>query len=77
MSKKKNKNKVKRISAKKERYLKFRKEKSSTMTFSTPELPDEVVQQRKSDEQRIQDFWRHYRRPPERFVNERKALSKR
>ena len=75
MSKKKDK--PKKISAKKERYAKFRKEKPSAMIFATPDLPDEIVQQRRNDEQRINDFRRHYRRPPEKFVRERDAKAKR
>ena len=71
------KDKPKRISAKKERYMKFRKEKPSMMTVAPPELTEEQVKERRLDEQRIGEFWRHYRRPPEKFVNERKAKSKR
>ena len=71
------KDKPKKISAKKERYMKFRKEKPSMMTVAPPELTEEQVRERRLDEQRIGEFWRHYRRPPERFVNERKARSKR
>ena len=78
MSKKKNKNKSKKVSVKKERYSKFRKEKPSAMVFTSPEsLPEEIIQQRKQDEQRINDFWRHYRRPPQRFIRERDAKAKR
>lgn len=76
--KKKNKNKSKKVSVKKERYAKFRKEKSTAMVFSSPDnLTDDIVQQRKNDEQRINDFWRHYRRPSERFVRDRDAKAKR
>ena len=71
------KDKPKKISAKKERYIKFRKEKPSTLTIAPPDLTEEQIKERRFDEQRIGDFWRHYRRPPERFVNERKAKSKR
>lgn len=71
------KNKPKKISAKKERYSKFRKEKPSTLTIAPPDLTEDQAKERRLDEQRISDFWRHYRRPPERFVNERKARSKR
>ena len=71
------KDKPKRISAKKERYMKFRKEKPSMMTVAPPELTEEQMRERKVDEQRIGEFWRSYRRPPQRFVNERKAKSKR
>lgn len=73
----KKKDKKKKISAKKERYSKFRKEKPSMMTMSAPDLTEEQVKERRLDEQRIGEFWRHYRRPKERFVNERKAKSKR
>ena len=75
MSKKKDK--AKKISAKKERYAKFRKEKPSSLTIEPPQLSEEQVQTRRLDEQRIDNFWRHYRRPPPRFVLERKAKSKR
>lgn len=71
------KDKAKKISVKKERYLKFRKEKPSSMTVAMPDLSEEQVQQRRTDQQRIDNFWRYYRRPPPRFVNERKAKSKR
>mgnify|MGYP001611204841 CR=1 FL=1 len=71
------KNKPKKVSAKKERYAKFRKEKPSSMNLSVPDLSEEQLRQRKDDEQQINMFWRNYRRPPQRFVNERKAKSKR
>ena len=71
------KNKPKKISAKKERYMKFRKEKPTMMTVAPPELTEEQVKERRLDEQRIGEFWRSYRRPPQRFVSERKARSKR
>ncbi len=71
------KDKPKKISAKKERYMKFRKEKPTNLTVAPPELTDDQMKERKTDEQRINDFWRTYRRPPQRFVSERKARSKR
>ena len=71
------KDKPKKISAKKERYMKFRKEKPSMMTVAPPELTEEQIKERRLDEQRIGEFWRSYRRPPQRFVSERKAKSKR
>ena len=71
------KDKPKKISAKKERYMKFRKEKPSVLTIAPPELTEEQMRERKVDEQRIGEFWRSYRRPPQRFVSERKARSKR
>lgn len=77
MGKKKNKNKAKKVNIKRERYLKFRKEKPSALVFTPPELQEDVVQQRRHDEQRIEQFWRHYRRPPERYIRERDAKAKR
>ena len=71
------KDKPKKISAKKERYMKFRKEKPTMMTLAPPELTEEQIKERRLDEQRIGEFWRSYRRPPQRFVSERKARSKR
>lgn len=71
------KDKSKKISVKKERYLKFRKEKPSSLTVAMPDLSENQVQEKKVDQQRIDNFWRSYRRPPPRFVNERKAKSKR
>ena len=77
MGKKKNKNKVKKTNPKKERYAKFRKEKTTTMTFTTPDLSDDQTVLRRQDEQKIDGFWKTYRRPPQRFISERKAKSKR
>ena len=77
MGRKKNKNKAKRINPKKERYTKFRKDKPTNMTFTTPDLDEDAVQTKRNDEQRIDQFWRSYRRPPERFVRERDAKAKR
>ncbi len=69
--------KAKKTNPKRERYLKFRKEKPSGLLFATPDLPEEAVKERRNDEQRINDFWRHYRRPPERYIRERDAKAKR
>lgn len=71
------KDKAKKISAKKERYIKFRKEKPSSMTFAMPDLTEDQVQQRRVDQQKVDLFWRYNKRRPERYVNERKARSKR
>lgn len=71
------KDKPKKISAKKERYMKFRKEKPSVLAISPPEFTEEQIKERRLDDQRISEFWRSYRRPPQRFVSERKARSKR
>ena len=77
MGKKKNKNKAKRVNPKRERYSKFRKEKPTSMTYAMPDLPEEAMQERRQNEQRIGEFWRHYRRPPERYNRERDAKAKR
>ena len=71
------KDKPKKISTKKERYMKFRKEKPTMLTMSPPDLTEEQIRERRQDEQKIGEFWRNYRRPPQRFVSERKAKSKR
>lgn len=71
------KDKPKKLSVKKERYLKFRKDKPSSLTVAMPDLTEEQVQQRRADQQLVDNFWRTYRRPPPRFVNERRAKSKR
>lgn len=77
MGKKKNKHKTKKVSAKKERYAKFRKEKPTMLTMAPPDLTEEQIRERRMDEQRIVEFWRHHRRSPERFIRERDAKSKR
>lgn len=69
--------KAKKVSVKKERYFKFRKEKPASLTVAMPDLTEEQVQQRRLDQQRIDNFWRHYRRRPEKFVRERDAKAKR
>ncbi|MBI2654586.1 hypothetical protein HYX02_07330 [Candidatus Woesearchaeota archaeon] len=71
------KDKPKKISAKKERYMKFRKEKPTMTAIAPPDLTEEQIKERRTDEQHIGEFWRNYRRPPQRFVSERKARSKR
>lgn len=76
MSKKK-KDKTKKVSVKKEKYLKFRKEKQGAIDVTMPELTDEQAMQKRLDEQRINSFLRYNRRVPERFIVERKAKSKR
>ena len=77
MGKKKNKNKTKKVNVKRERYAKFRKEKPTNLTVAPPDLSEDQVKDRRTDEQRISDFWRHYRRPPEKFIRERDAKAKR
>ena len=64
MGKKKNKNKKKKVNAKKERYAKFRKERSSTMVFTTPDITPEQQKQRQEDDKNIGLFWRYNKRRP-------------
>ena len=59
MGKKKNKNKKKKVNAKKERYEKFRKEQPSTTAFTTPDITPEQEKQRQEDERNIDLFWRY------------------
>ena len=71
------KDKPKKLSAKKEKYSKFRKEKPSSMNLMMPDLDEEQQRLKRNDEQRINFFLRGMRRVPERFVVDRKAKSKR
>lgn len=64
MGKKKNKNKKKKVNPKRERYAKFRKESSGTMSFTTPDITLEQQKQRQEDEKSIGMFWRYNKRRP-------------
>ena len=59
MGRKKNKNKKKKVNAKKERYAKFRKERPSTMSFTTPDITPEQQKQKQEDERNIGSFLRY------------------
>jgi len=74
---KKNKNKKKKVNPKRERYAKFRKEKSVNMTFTTPELTPEQRKQKQEDEGSIDRFLRYNRNPPAKEIVARKMKSKR
>lgn len=74
---KKNKNKKKKVNPKTERYLKFRKDKPSVMTFTAPDLTPEQQKQRLADDETINYFLRHNRNPPTKEVSERRMRSKR
>lgn len=76
MGKKKNKNKKKKVNARKERYAKFRKDKQ-IMNFNPPDLTPEQQKQKQEDERRIDSFLRYSRNPPTREISERKMKSKR
>ena len=77
MGRKKNKNKKKKINPKRERYAKFRKEKPSTMNFTTPDLTPEPQKQKQDDEGSIDRFLRFSKNPPTKEVIERRMKSKR
>ena len=64
MGKKKNKNKKKKVNPKRERYAKFKKETSGTMSFTTPDMTPEQQKQRQEDERNIGLFWRYNKRRP-------------
>lgn len=66
MGRKKNKNKKKKVNAKRERYAKFRKERPATMAFTTPDVTPEQQKQRQEDERTINTFLRYnkFRRLP-------------
>ncbi len=74
---KKNKNKPKKVSAKKERYAKFHKDKPGTLNIAMPELSDEQTKTRRDDETRIDRFLRFAKNAPPKEVVERRAKSKR
>lgn len=69
--------KKKKMNPKKEKYLKFHKEKPSSMTYAPPQLDESQMQQVKLNEERIGFYMRTRVFYPEKFVNERKAKSKR
>ena len=77
MGKKKNKNKVKKVSAKKEKYAKFRKEKPGVLDITMPDLGDEGQVLKKENELTIGRFARNPRNPYPKEIVDRKAKSKR
>ncbi|MBS3131217.1 hypothetical protein J4212_02175 [Candidatus Woesearchaeota archaeon] len=74
---KKNKNKAKKTNPKKERYLKFRKEKNTAMILDMPDLTDEQQKEKQEAEEKLSRFFRFRPKVPPREIRERKALSKR
>lgn len=74
---KKNKNKVKKVSAKKERYSKFHSEKPGTLNISMPELPEEQVKRNREDDEKVGKFLRFNKNPPVHEIVERREKSKR
>ena len=77
MSKKKNKKKVKKVSAKKEKYAKFRKEKPAILDITMPELTPEQQKQKQEDESNIDRYLRFNKNSPPKEINQRKEKSKR
>lgn len=71
------KDKPKKISAKKEKYAKFRKEKPATVTLAMPELTPEQQKFKQEAEFQLGRFMKFRPHYAERFVNERRAKSKR
>ena len=78
MSKKSKKKKESRkISAKKEKYLKFRRDKGQMKEIQIPDLTPEQIKMRQEDEIRIGRTLSYLRNPPPKEIVERKARSKR
>jgi len=69
--------KEKKKNPKRERYLKFRKDKSGTLDISMPDLDDEQMRQKREDEDKINRFLRFSKNPPVKEIVERRAKSKR
>ena len=77
MSKKSKKKKgVKKLSAKKEKYLQFRKEKPTTMDLTPPELTPEQQKRKQEDEMSINRFWKFSKNPPTKEIKEKKIKYK-
>ena len=74
---KKNKNKPKKVSVKKERYAKFRKDKPGVLNISMPDLSEEQAKQKRGDESKLDRFLRFSKNPPIKEIVERRAKSKR
>jgi len=77
MGKKKNKKKKKKVNPKRERYAKFRKDKPTTMNFTSPDLTSEQQKQKQEDEGSIDRFLRFSKNIPTKEIIERKMKSKR
>lgn len=77
MGGKKNKKKQKKISVKKERYAKFRKEKPAALDISMPDLDEEQRKQKQQDEEKIRRHIGFSRNRPPHEIVKRKEKSKR
>ena len=77
MGRKKNKKKQKKISVKKERYAKFRKEKPATLDITMPDITSEQQKQKQDDEMKLGRFLRFNKKAPPHEIVKRKEKSKR
>jgi hypothetical protein len=75
MSKKKDK--PKKVSAKKEKYSKFKKEKSGNIDLTMPDLDDDGTKQKRVADERIDKFLRFNKNRPPKEVVIRRAKAKR
>ena len=70
-------NKKKKISPKKEKYAKYRKEKQTSMDISMPDLETEQMKQKREDETKIDKYLRFNRNPPTKEILIRRMKDKR
>ncbi|MBS3112856.1 hypothetical protein J4418_02140 [Candidatus Woesearchaeota archaeon] len=70
------KSKPKKVSVKRERYKKFRKDKGGS-TFTTPDPTMDEMKEIKESEARLESFMRFRKPNAPRVINERKLKSKR
>jgi hypothetical protein len=74
---KKNKNKVKKVSAKKEKYSKFHSDKPGTLNIAMPDLSEEQVKVARADDEKIGKFLRFNKNAPVKEIVPRREKSKR
>lgn len=73
MSKKSKKKKdKKKVSAKKEKYAKFHKDKPTNLDVSMPDLSEDERKQKQQDELKIAKFLRFNRNPPPKDIRPNK-----
>ena len=77
MGKKNKKKKKKKVNPKRERYAKFRKDKPSSTSFTSPDLTPEEQKQKQDDEGRFDSFLRYSKNRPTKEILARKMKSKR
>ena len=68
--------KKKKVSAKKEKYAKFHKEKVGTSDLSMPELTAEQVKTARAQEDQLAKFWRFNKNPPTKEIKDKKKKTK-